>query len=41
MDQLAVVNPKRIVFTNTLENSHYTVDIVKPIARNLLEKKII
>ena len=41
VDQLAVVNPKKIVFTNTLENSHYAVDIVKPIARNLLEKKII
>jgi len=41
IDQLAVVNPKKIVFTNTLENSYYTVDIVKPLARNLLEKKII
>jgi ribose-phosphate pyrophosphokinase len=41
IDQLAIVNPKKIIFTNTLENSHHTIDIVKPLARNLLEKRII
>jgi len=41
INQLAVINPKKIIFSNTLESSHYAVNVAKSLARNLLEKKII
>jgi ribose-phosphate pyrophosphokinase len=41
INQLAVTGPKKIIFTNTLENVHYAFDIVKPLARHLLEKQMI
>jgi len=39
IDSLRKINPKRIITTNTLENSKYELDIVEPLARFL--KKII
>jgi len=39
--QLSKINPKKIVFTNTLENSCFSVDITKPIARYFLEHNLI
>jgi len=41
IDQLAVMRPKKIIFTNTLECSHYAIDIAKLLAKNLLNQKII
>lgn len=41
IEQLNKINPKKIVFTNTLENSCFSVDITKPIAKYILENKLI
>ncbi|MFA5360379.1 MAG: ribose-phosphate diphosphokinase [Candidatus Paceibacterota bacterium] len=41
IDRLAVINPKKIIFTNTLESVHYAVDIIKPLAKYLLEYNLI
>ncbi len=41
IEQLNKINPKKIVFTNTLESSHFYVDITKPIAKYLLENRLI
>jgi len=41
IEQLNKINPKKIVFTNTLESSRFSLDIVKPLAKYLLENKLI
>jgi len=41
IEQLNKINPKKIVFTNTLESSNFSVDIAKPLAKYLLENKLI
>jgi len=41
VEGLRKINPKKIVFTNTLENSHFSVDIIKPLAKYLLEHNLI
>ncbi|MCK4805955.1 MAG: ribose-phosphate diphosphokinase [Candidatus Pacebacteria bacterium] len=41
IEQLNKINPKKIVFTNTLENSCFSVDITKPIAKYILENKLV
>ena len=41
IEQLNKINPKKIVFTNTLESSRFSVDIVKPLAQYFLENKLI
>jgi ribose-phosphate pyrophosphokinase len=41
IEQLNKINPKKIVFTNTLESSRFSLDIVKPIARYFLEHNLI
>lgn len=41
MEQLRKINPKKIVFTNTLENTCFSVDITKPLAKYLLEHNLI
>ncbi|MDD5760567.1 MAG: ribose-phosphate diphosphokinase [Candidatus Pacebacteria bacterium] len=40
IDRLAIIGPKKIIFTNTLENLHYAVDIIKPLARYFLEHNL-
>jgi ribose-phosphate pyrophosphokinase len=39
--ELSKINPKKIVFTNTLESSYFSVDIIKPIAKYFLEHNLI
>ena len=41
IERLNKINPKKIVFTNTLESSRFSVDITKPIAKYLLENKLV
>ena len=41
VEQLNKINPERIIFTNTLENSSFSVDIIKSIAEYLLENKLV
>jgi len=41
VEQLNKINPKKIVFTNTLESSRFSVDITKPIAKYILENKLL
>ncbi len=41
IEQLNKINPKKIIFTNTLENSCFSVDITKPIAKYILENKLV
>jgi len=41
VEQLNKINPKRIIFTNTLESFHFSVDIINPIAKYLLENKLV
>ena len=39
IESLRKINPKRIITTNTIENSKYKLDIVEPLAR-FLKKEI-
>lgn len=41
IEQLAVTYPQKIIFTNSLECSHYTVDIAKALVKNPLIQEII
>jgi len=41
VEELSKINPKKIVFTNTLESSYFFVDIIKPIAKYFLEHNLI
>ena len=41
VEELSKINPKKIVFTNTLENSQSSVDITKELAMCILENKLI
>jgi len=41
VEELSKINPKKIVFTNTLESSRFALDIIKPIAKYLLENKLV
>lgn len=41
IEQLNKINPKKIIFTNTLESSRFFLDIIKPIAKYLLENKLV
>lgn len=41
VEQLNKINPKRIIFTNTLESSRFSVDIIKPIVKYILENKLV
>jgi len=41
VEELSKINPKKIVFTNTLENSQSSVDITKELAKCILENKLI
>jgi phosphoribosylpyrophosphate synthetase len=38
IESLKKINPKRIITTNTIENSKYELDIVKPLAKFLKEE---
>jgi len=37
VEELSGINPKKIVFTNTLENSQATVDITKELTTCILK----
>ena len=41
VEELSKINPKKIVFTNTLENSQSSVDITKELAICILKNKLI
>lgn len=41
IERLNKINPKKIVFTNTLESSRFSVDITKPISEYILEHNLI
>lgn len=41
IERLNKVNPKKIVFTNTLENSRFSVDITTTLVRHLLKNKLV
>ncbi len=41
IEELSKINPKKIVFTNTLENSQSSVDITKELAMCILNNKLI
>jgi len=41
VEELSGINPKKIVFTNTLENSQATVDITKELTTCILKNKLI
>ena len=41
VEELNKINPKKIVFTNTLENFQSSVDITKELAKCILENKLI
>jgi ribose-phosphate pyrophosphokinase len=41
VEQLNKIDPKMIIFTNTLENSCFSVDITKSIAKYILENKLV
>jgi len=41
VEELSQINPKKIVFTNTLENSQSSVDITKELAMCILNNKLI
>ena len=41
IEELSKINPKKIVFTNTLENSQSSVDITKELAECILENRLI
>ena len=40
-EELSGINPKKIVFTNTLENSEATIDITKELTTCILKNKLI
>jgi len=41
IEQLNKINPKKIIFTNTLESYRFSLDIAKPIAKYILENKLV
>lgn len=41
VEELSKINPKKIVFTNTLDNSQFLVDITKELAMFILKNKLI
>jgi len=41
VEELSKINPKRIVFTNTLESSQFSVDITKELVMCILKNKLI